>query len=214
MIETIQNKLKENLISKQEKKERKYLYASDIYQCQRKIWYEYNGKQTKYPYDTLRIFDNGNAVHERISKEMKETGCLQGTEVDTPQLPIVEVHGRLDLKLRINNEQVIGEIKSINLDEVTTPKREHKAQLMYYMHVTRIHKGILIYESKRNQKLFIFKVDYDEEKAQKVIDWFIETDKKMKMKRKPKKLHKEYYPCKYGSKGYCPFYEECHGIQN
>ena len=198
------------IINNNKPRERKYLYASDIYGCQRKIAMQFKGNQKSFDARTLRIFDNGNSTHERIEKYFLNAGMLIESEKVLPNfVDEIEVHGRLDLLLKIDNEKVIGEIKSINLRNVETPKREHKAQLMFYMHQLNIKKGLLIYESKQTQELFLFELDYDELKAKKVIDWFKETDKKMRQKRLPKKMNQNYYPCKFG-KGECQYFEDCH----
>jgi len=208
--ETIIKTIDKTIINNNQPRERKYLYASDIYGCQRKIAMQFKGNQKSFDARTLRIFDNGNVTHERIEKYFSQAGMLIESEKVLPNfIEGIEVHGRLDLLLNIDDEIVIGEIKSINLRNVETPKREHKAQLMFYMHQMNIKKGLLIYESKQTQELFIFEQDYDENMVKKIIDWFKETDKKMRQKRLPKKMNQNYYPCKFG-KGECPYFEDCH----
>jgi len=210
MLKEIKNKLDKAITENNEKRKRKYLYASDIYQCQRKICLEFKGMVQEFEPRTLRVFDNGNSTHERITKYFAQAGMLLEEEKVLPDfVEEIEVHGRLDLLLNVDGEQVVGEIKSINMRMVDKPKREHIAQLMFYLHQMGLKTGILIYESKQTQELFLFKVDYDESVARKVIDWFKETDKKMRQKRLPKKMNPQYYPCKFGQ-SFCPFFEECH----
>jgi hypothetical protein len=158
--ETIIKTIDKTIINNNQPRERKYLYASDIYGCQRKIAMQFKGNQKSFDARTLRIFDNGNVTHERIEKYFSQAGMLIESEKVLPNfIEGIEVHGRLDLLLNIDDEIVIGEIKSINLRNVETPKREHKAQLMFYMHQMNIKKGLLIYESKQTQELFIFEQD-------------------------------------------------------
>jgi len=159
----IQKRVDEAILKESLKDERvrKYLYASDVFGCQRKILLEYNGlKAGGFDARTLRIFDNGNAVHERIIKYLTLAGLEPQVELSLePNEP--NIHGRLDAKITEDEKLKLVEIKSINLRVVKEAKEEHIAQLHIYMHYTGIHEGYLIYESKQTQELFFFPITFD-----------------------------------------------------
>jgi len=198
--------LRENL---KEERTREYLYASDVFQCQRKILLEFNKlKVPGFDARTLRIFDNGHKVHERVIKYLKDAGYEPEVEINIPSNE-PNIHGRLDAKIKENNETKLVEIKSINLKTVLEPKKEHVAQLHIYMHYTSIHKGYLVYESKQNQELFFFDVNYSEEFWKEIKEWIDDTNKMLKenkIPRIPKGFSKSRYPC-----GWCKFKNHCWG---
>jgi len=195
--------------SAREARERKYLYVSDIFQCQRKIMLEYNKLETKgFDARTLRVFDNGNKVHERVIKYLADAGYEPEEEITIPE-NVPNIHGRLDAKIIDGGKPKIVEIKSINMRNVTEAKPEHVAQLMIYMHFTKINDGYLIYESKQTQELFFFPVTYDKELWDKIDMWIEETNKLMKQNTIPNipfGFRKDKYPC-----GWCKFQNHCWG---
>lgn len=197
---------------------RSYLYASDIFQCMRKIYFEFvdDGKTIKkddFLPAQIRIFHNGNAVHDRICKYLEEAGVKFVPEVEIPIDPVLNVHGRLDVlvvdEIDTSKYKHILELKSINLPSLARPKREHVAQITYYLHQMKMPEGFLIYESKVNQRVFEFKVDYDPEIAQEILDWFKQCLNYVKTKELPPIIYcKTRYPCKWRT-GRCRYYDNC-----
>jgi len=116
------------------------LYASDYGQCQRKVFYQFFPE--KYPVPelnarVLRIFHNGDAVHERLGEYLrreKEIGFRD--EIDIPRDEL-EVHGRCDGLCTVDGRATVVEFKSINRDVVSEPKEEHIGQTTWYMSMWR-----------------------------------------------------------------------------
>ena len=117
------------------------LYASDYGSCMRKTWFQFFPEE--YPigdFDprTLRIFHNGEDVHERLSSYLRnEVGLDFSDEIDVPR-DNLEVHGRCDGICTVDERAVVVEFKSINRKTVYEPKEEHTGQLMWYMTMWRM----------------------------------------------------------------------------
>jgi hypothetical protein len=112
-------------------------YASDYGQCMRKTWFQFF--PDKYPtaaFDprTLRIFHNGEAVHERLSQYFHKSKLPFLEEEDVPR-DVLDVHGRCDGISMHNQRFFVLEFKSINARTVYKAKEEHEGQLTWYMHM-------------------------------------------------------------------------------
>lgn len=113
------------------------LYASDYGQCQRKVWFQffpevYVAEETDAR--TLRIFHNGDAVHERLGDYIKRSGVVFLEEQDVPR-DALQVHGRCDGMAIVHGRFCVVEFKSINAVSVADAKPEHQGQVMWYMHM-------------------------------------------------------------------------------
>ncbi len=202
----------------QVKGRRSYLYASDIFQCMRKIYFEFidDGKSIKkddFVPNQIRIFHNGHAVHERICEYLEFAGVKHVSEVEIPVDPILNVHGRLDVlvvdEIDTSKYKHILELKSINLASLAKPKPEHVGQLMYYLHQMKMNEGYLIYESKVNQRIFEFQVIYDPDLVNDILQWFSKCMDFVKRKELPPVLYaKGRYPCSWKTSR-CKFYDNC-----
>lgn len=117
------------------------LYASDYGQCMRKCWFQFFPEQYSTPdFDprVLRIFHNGESVHERLSLYLKQAQKLNfRDEVDVPR-DVLDVHGRCDGICTVDAAPVIVEFKSINRAKVYAPKDEHVGQITWYMTMWRM----------------------------------------------------------------------------
>ncbi len=116
------------------------LYASDYGQCMRKIWYQFFPEDYltgEFDPRTLRIFHNGEDVHERLSSYLRnEIGLDFSDEIDIPR-DNLNVHGRCDGICTIDERAVVVEFKSINRKTVYECKDEHAGQLTWYMAMWR-----------------------------------------------------------------------------
>lgn len=199
------------------KGKKEYLYVSDIFQCMRKVYFSFLDEGVieadDYTPAQIRIFHNGDAVHERICRYLKEGNVHIEEELDIPVDPDLNVHGRLDVMVYEDPEKTdkkhILELKSINLPSLSQPKREHMGQVTYYLHQMKMDTGFLIYESKVNQRIFEFQVDYDPGFAQEVMDFFRKVMDYVQKKEIPPIMYvKSRYPCSWRT-GRCKFFENC-----
>lgn len=216
------------------------LYASDYGQCMRKCWYQFfpeEHPQPEFSPRTLRIFQNGEDVHERLSRYLRRADFLEfEDEINIPRDEL-DVHGRCDGICIVDGDAVVTEFKSINRASVLEPKPEHVGQITWYMHMWKQHKdklmedrtyndkydlwllktnnlkGELIYESKQTQQTFHFPIEYSEAKAAEVRDWFVQLDTYVKTKTiPPVKYDGSKFPCRWGrgqTAGKCPYYDKC-----
>lgn len=120
----------------EKQKVRGSMYASDYGQCMRKTFFAFFPK--KYPVEkfeprVLRIFANGNDVHERLGSYLKRQEELDfHDEVDVPRDEL-DVHGRCDGFCTLDTRAVVVEFKSINKDIVEEAHEEHIGQLTWYL---------------------------------------------------------------------------------
>ena len=211
----IERQKKDDAERVKKKGKRSYLYASDIFQCMRKIYFDFIHdpkvihKDDFEPHQ-IRIFHNGNLVHERLTSYLMDAGLDVVPEVEIPIDSVLRVHGRLDILVRENgvNKHVL-EFKSINLPTVSRPKLEHTGQLTYYLGQMQMQEGYLIYESKANQKVFEFRVDFDVDFFNEIKDWYRKVWDYVDRKEIPPIMYvKTRYPCKWRT-GRCRYYDNC-----
>ena len=122
------------------------MYASDYGQCLRKTWYGFFPDE--YPSEelgprTLRIFQNGDDVHNRLGSYLaRELDIDFHEEVDVPRDEL-QVHGRCDGICRIDGRGTVVEFKSINQASVRKAKEEHTGQLMWYLEMWKMQRRLL-----------------------------------------------------------------------
>lgn len=143
-------------------------HPSTTNECARYAVYLFRGielPQTHSP-QVQRIFDNGHAMHERVTGYFKEMGILVHDEYPiSHKNPPLE--GTLDAIIEWDGPKVV-EIKSIGdagfiyRKLYHKPKDEHYRQIQLYMHSTGIFEGFLLYENKNTQELLPIHVHYDE----------------------------------------------------
>ncbi len=117
---------------------------------------------------TVRIFDNGTKVHERLQGYMLDMGLLVMDEV-----PLINdeynIQGHTDGYLDLGDEIAILEIKSINdaqFNQLKDAKEEHKCQGLIYLFCAEERRKYLrdtyktkedFYESEPERKAFFEK---------------------------------------------------------
>lgn len=147
------------------------------------------------PLDTLAIFEEGNAIHEKWQRLFIRGGL--GTEYDMDVTQYAQGYELLytpDAIITINGTKYIVEIKSMN-SFLYQKSNEHKTgalQCLLYMHLTNIHNGFVLMENKNTQEFKIQLVDYDEQKIQPIIERLKEIQKLkadfIKTKKPPKRI--------------------------
>jgi len=150
------NKLIDNYLVREYKpKEIGRYYPSEIGSCLRKVWYSYkNPKEAES--DLIKIFEAGNILHDFVvevirSEKNPDVDLLKWEFSVKMQMPDFVISGRVDdlMLIKISNKQVLVEVKSTKSIKYTEEPREaHIMQLMFYMHATGIHNGLLLYIKK------------------------------------------------------------------
>ena len=132
--------------------------------CDRYLYLAYRGKlpQQNIASVTQRIFDNGSALEERMTKYFEEMGIYKDREIPT-KCDDPPISGRADFLLTHKEHgDIILELKSINdrgfKNLYSKPKPEHVIQLQIYLQLLDRPYGIVLYENKNDQKLKAFQV--------------------------------------------------------
>lgn len=154
-------------------------YPSEVGNCLRKLWYSY-----KYPHyvemRVLKIFEVGNMLHGFVVEVLK-SNKNEEVELIKSELPFkIEmknfvVSGRVDdlILVKRNNKKILVEVKSTkNVSRIEKPQSNHMLQLMFYMHATAVHDGIILYIDKNTLDSKVFEIKYDEQIGADMIDRF------------------------------------------
>lgn len=182
------DKMIERHISREHKpKEIGKYYPSEIGSCLRKLWYSY-----KYPMDVdpqlRKIFEVGNMLHGFVVEVLKSEKNAE-VELIKAEFPFkIEkkdfvISGRVDdlVLVRESGRNVLVEVKShrdVNL--IKEPLQNHVIQLMFYMHATGVHEGIILYIDKNNLKTRIFEVEYSNQKGKEIEKRFEQLNNDLK----------------------------------
>jgi len=193
---------------KNNERERKRFYISDAGKCPRQIFFKFKKAPRKEMEPRLlRIFDQGDYVHLRLTRDLFSLGIVVASEIDIP--PREDIGGRADAIIRINNELYLVDLKSINsniLYKMEKPKEDHILQVQLYLHFFKLKKGILLYEGKDNSEIKEFPVEYDKKVAEKILNDFkrlkINVEKDLIPQRLPD--FPDSWQCQY-----CQFREIC-----
>jgi hypothetical protein len=139
-------------------------HPSSLHRPPRELYWHYlKGDVQEFGPRTLRIFDNGHHVHERLQAYLKEAGILLESEVPVASEEY-EIRGHTDGIIKINGMEGILEIKSMNarnFHSAYEPKTDHLVQVNVYMFCTSIPRACLLYECKDDQRLKEFFVKQD-----------------------------------------------------
>jgi CRISPR-associated protein Cas4 len=152
-------------------------YPSEIGGCMRKTWFSYKFPKKTTP-ELTRIFEAGNMLHEFVA-EVIRSEKNPDVELVKEEMPLkleqkdFVISGRIDnlVLVKVENKEVLVEVKSAKFLPYE-PKEQHMMQLQFYMHVTSIHNGMLLYIQKDNLQTRGFEIGYDKEEAEYVIARF------------------------------------------
>ena len=170
-LENSLNKSIDDALIKRNKPEFKKVigfHPSYTNQCSRYWYYMFEGVPITPDFraQTLRIFDNGHAVHDRLYGYFKEMGILVAEEIPVSySSPPIE--GTADGIINWHGEKLI-ELKSISSEGFhyrklyNKPKDEHYRQAQIYMECLNLDSGFVIYECKNNQEILPIYVEKDQ----------------------------------------------------
>jgi CRISPR/Cas system-associated exonuclease Cas4 (RecB family) len=165
------------------------------------------------PYDVANM-TAGTMSHDRIQQAMLDSGVAKkfldekyfeetGKERDTTEFKVTHsdppIFGWGDAMLEIENEEVVGEIKTMKSESFEyfknkgEPADYHVKQLIIYMKVLGKAKGALIYENKNNHDLLVFPIEVTEQYKNWIntaFDWMKVVYKSWKDKQLPQKNYR------------------------
>ena len=134
------------------------------------------------PVGLIKIFEQGNAIHEKWQRLFIRAGYSKATDLDVTQFnKQFRISFTPDVICRIpefHDGKMIGEIKSVNTYQFQRMVRHPSAwkQLQWYMYLTGIHKGFVLSEDKNNQDFKIEVYDFDHN----IVDLFIDRAEQIK----------------------------------
>lgn len=129
------------------------------------LYKQRQGDQT--PVGLMRIFEEGNAIHEKWQRLFIRAGYSKAKDLDFTRFnKEFEISFTPDIICRIPefyDGEMVGEIKSVNtfqFKKMTSHPSGHK-QMQFYMYLTGIRKGFVLCEDKNTQEFKVFVYDYD-----------------------------------------------------
>lgn len=155
--------------------------------CPKYWYYAFSGAEFADDADAYAVanMSNGTLSHTRIQKAMMDAGIMVEDEVkiihDDPP-----IFGYADGMLEWEGENLVAEIKTMREESFQYRKATNKApsyhleQILIYMKVLKMAKGVLIYESKNSHELHIIIVEVNDEYIawiNQAFDWMKEVRK-------------------------------------
>lgn len=131
-------------------------------------------QREQVPVGLMRIFEEGNAIHEKWQRLFIRAGFSVSEQLDlTKVYDDYEVSNTPDIICTIpefNDKtgydgEMIGEIKSVNTFQFKKMIHHPSAgkQLQWYMYLRGIEKGFVLCEDKNTQEVKVMVYDYDPE---------------------------------------------------
>lgn len=168
-------------------------------ECPRYWTLAFDGQITYDNSDAIGVANRtqGSLGHARIQEAIEASGLLaQDMQMDPiPRKYDQQTHPALEFRVKTDDppfdgygdvmidykgERLIGEIKTIRNDEFEyrkinrRPKMAHLMQLLLYMKVWKMRKGVMIYENKNTHELLTLPVVVSEHYrawAEEVFEW-------------------------------------------
>ncbi|MDD4804572.1 MAG: hypothetical protein PHN69_05300 [Candidatus Pacebacteria bacterium] len=119
------------------------------------------------PVGLKKIFEEGNAIHEKWQRLLIRAGYASANTLDVTQFnKQFRISFTPDIICKIPefyDGKMVGEIKSVNTFQFQRMVKHPSAskQLQWYMHLTGIHKGFVLCEDKNTQDTKLEVYDYD-----------------------------------------------------
>lgn len=141
-----------------------------------------------------RIFEEGNAVHEKWQRMFIRAGYSDVNKLDVTQFNNdFRVSFTPDIICRIPefyDGEMVGELKSVNTYQFGKMVRHPSAgkQLQWYMYLTGIHKGFVLSEDKNTQDIKIEVYDFDHDAVKSFIERCIKIREAYKRVFREKKM--------------------------
>lgn len=181
--------------------------------CPRYWYYAFQGETMfEDSADALSVasMSYGTEAHARIQKLFNSAEMLVQEEMVIKQED-PPIFGYLDALVKWHGEEIPVEIKTTRQEmfvfRQTTgePPFYNLLQILLYMHILKKKRGMLLYENKNTQELFVIPVEMDE-KHQAIVDrtmaWMKEVYSNTEMPKRP--FSRKSKPCSS-----CPVRKQC-----
>lgn len=223
--------LKSVMTRGQDTQERKGLHASAIIVSEDKFCYrqqvlslfykQLQGEQEQI--GLKRIFEEGNAIHEKWQRLFIRGGYSEPLECDKTQYnEQFDLSFTPDILCMIDGLKMVGEIKSVNSYQFQKMKKENKEhvsgkkQLFLYMYLTGIHDGFVLCEDKNTQEIKVNKYHFTHEQVKPYIARLEQIQYyKERLETRGKLVARKQscngYHCKDAQR--CPMRDVCYGMK-
>jgi CRISPR/Cas system-associated exonuclease Cas4 (RecB family) len=183
--------------------------------CARYWFYAFTGAVFSDDADAYAVANMGNGTlsHGRIQKAMADSGFLieEEAKVINEDPPIF---GFADGIVVWEGERLVIEIKTMRDEAFQYRKQDrkppvyHLEQLLYYMKVFKMSKGLLVYEGKNSHELLILPVEINDEYIEwinQAFDWMRDVRQSWENGLKPERTYRTNSKVCKG----CPVKEMC-----
>jgi len=217
-IKMLNNAYKESNKTKEFKQKKTFAPSTIGYghgTCARYWFIAFNGAEftDDIPAANIASMKSGTAAHERIEKLIETTGLLkqQEREIKNEDPP---VRGFADAILEIDNQEIIGEIKTIKdqyfiqRKSEGSPSPSHLLQLLIYMKIEGADEGFVLYENKNDNELLAIPIQMND-KNKEYIDYVFEWMQKVYSAYKENTIPKRGYTKSTWTCKSCPVSETC-----
>lgn len=193
-------------------------YPSELPYCIRRNYFLYKvPKQVKL--STLKVFEAGTMYHNRFHELLSKSG-LVSSHVSEGNLTFfdgaVTIRGRFDdvIIVETKEEDLKGkfllETKSVrSLNFISRPKFHHSMQLMFYMNRLHFKEGFLVYIDRRDLRLKVYKVPYNEAIFNEIVGRAIKLNRALLTNTIPEQEAKLKPEIKWQC-SYCYYRRECY----
>ena len=155
------------------------IYPSTFfYSCKRRLYYEHTGIEPSNPDNYYispnlrRVFDIGHFMHSYLQTDLHTSNILVTAEERIFDESL-NLSGRIDGVIKIDNETLILEIKTIDgfaFNSLTRPYDTHISQVQIYMGYKKLDKAILVYVNKSTGELKEFIIEFSRIEYNALID--------------------------------------------
>lgn len=194
-------------------------------ECPRYWYHAFDGvvfESTNTPFSVANM-SNGSLSHDRIQDALLKSGIAkrftdEKTGEDTTEFKIISndppIYGYGDGIIEWNGEEIVIEIKTASNESFEYIKKSNKAktyhiaQLLIYMKILKMGKGLVIYENKNNHELFIVPISVNDHYRQWIdttFDWMRTVKKAWQDKQLPQKNYRANSKICKG----CPIQQAC-----
>ena len=177
---------------------------------------------TNTPFSVANM-SNGSMSHDRIQNALLKSGIAkkfidEKTNEETTEFKLVindpPIYGYGDGIILWNDEELVIEIKTVNnegfeyIKKSNKAKNYHIAQLLIYMKILKMAKGLVIYENKNNHELLVIPISVNDH-YRNWIDQAFEWMRTVKQSWKDKQLPQKNYRANSKICKGCPVQRSC-----
>jgi len=134
--------------------------------CLRRSYYNRVRGSLPSPSEFLKSI--GNDVHLKLQEVLRNEGCDTEVSVNI-ELDGFRLRGRIDALCEELGEKVVLEFKTAN-EIPERPYDSHVMQIQAYLLMLKLRKGYLIYLSRTNGRVKVFKILRDNKAVKKLVE--------------------------------------------